>query len=120
MRTYPPPAELDGHKVWLLASLGPEGVATFGDSIAAGQAGGAVVGWVLFDGAIEYRDAAAFAADEAQHCVPVDSPYAFTSQGDEGTTLYGWQVVASHRLAVPLPLPAMRRHHRSVYRCSSG
>lgn len=113
VRRYPLPPELSGQRVLLLASTGAEGVPTFGDSIAAGQTGGTVVGWVLFDGAVEYSSAAAFAADAAAHCVPPTSPYA-AQEG--GPTLYGWKVVASHRLAQPLPLPAMQRVMRSVYR----
>lgn len=115
-RRYPPPEELAGHKVWLLASSGEEGVATFGDAIAAGASGGELVGWVLFDGAVEWRTAEAFQADAAQHCVPPDSPYACPAAAGEAAPHYGWRVVASCRLPQPLPLPAMQRLVQSVYR----
>lgn len=113
-RGYPPPQELQGGaKVWLAASQGPEGVASFGDAVEAGQPGGQLVGWVLFDGApVEYTNPDRFAADQAMHCVPADSPYAPVPGGPP---VYGWRVVASHRLAQPLPLPAMRRVVRSLY-----
>lgn len=114
VRAYPPPPELAGNKCWLLASDGEEGVATFGDMVDAGAEGGKLVGWVLFDGAVEYKDAAALAADFQSHRVPVDSPYSSFHQHD-GQPLYGWRVVASHRAEEPLPLPAMRRIVRSVY-----
>ncbi|KAL4447979.1 hypothetical protein ABPG75_005198 [Micractinium tetrahymenae] len=115
IRAYPPPPELAGQRVLLLASSGEEGVAAFGDAIEAGQAGGSVVGWVLFDGAaaVEYASGEAFAADAAVHCVPADSPYAYR---EGGPALYGWPVVASHRFAELQPLPAMRRLMRSVYK----
>lgn len=114
MRAYPPPLELAGQRVLLLASTGEEGVATFGDAIEPGQAGGSVVGWVLFDSAaVEYTDGSAFAADAAVHCVPPGSPYAFA---EGGPPLYGWRVVASHRFAAPRPFPAMKRVMRSVYK----
>jgi hypothetical protein len=114
VRAYPPPPELAGNKCWLLASIGEDGVATFDDIVDAGAEGGQLVGWVTFDGAIEYRDAAAFAADYQSHRVPDDSPYSYVRHG--GQPLYGWRVVASHRAEEPLPLPAMRRFVRSVYR----
>lgn len=118
-RRYPPPDELAGQKVWLLAAGGEEGVATFGDAIAAGTAGGELVGWVLFDGAVEWHDAAAFNGDAAQHCVPPDSPYAWPAGGGSCGPVYGWRVVASCRLPQPLPVPAMRRLVRSVYQLAS-
>lgn len=105
--------ELEGQRVWLIASEGQEGVATFGDAIDAGAAGGCLVGWVLLDGAVQYRSAETFAADQQLHCVPPDSPYAYTAAG---SPVFGWRVVASACLPTPLPLPAMRRLHRSVYK----
>ena len=114
MRKYPPPPELEGQRCWLLASSGPEGVATFSNSIAAGAAGGCLVGWVLFGDCIEYSSPEQFVADQTQHCVPPDSPYALSQSG--GTAAYGWHVLASHRMPQPLPLPAMQRVTRSVYR----
>lgn len=114
-RAYPPPQELgDGAKVWLLASGGPEGVAAFGDAIAPGQTGGQLVGWVIFDAdAAKYASPEAFAADREAHRVPADSPYAPTPGGGP---VYGWRVVASHRLPQPLQLPRMSRVFRSLYR----
>lgn len=114
-RAYSPPQELaGGAKVWLLASAGPEGVASFGDTIAPDQPGGELVGWVIFDtAAAEYTSPEAFAADSAAHCVPADSPYAPTPGG---APVFGWRVVASHRLPEPRSLPAMRRVFRSLYR----
>ncbi len=114
VRAYPPPPEMAGQRVLLLASEGDEGVATFGGAIEPGQHGGSVVGWVLFDSAaVEYTSCAAFTADAALHCVPPGSPYAF----QEGSPpLFGWRVVASHRNAAPQPLPAMQRVVRSVYK----
>jgi len=111
--------------VLLLASdgtgAGDKAVPTFGDSIVAGQPGGTVVGWVLFDGAVEYTSVAAFSADACLHCVPPNSPFAFrepegsSSEAGSSGKVYGWRVVASHRLDQPQPLPAMKRVFRSVY-----
>lgn len=112
VRTYPPPPELQGQRCWLLAAGGPDGVASFADSIAAGATGGHLVGWVLFGDSTEYCSPEQFAADEKEHHVPPGSPYALESGG----TAYGWRVLASHRLPQPLPLPAMQRVTRSVYR----
>ena len=113
VRRYPPPPELEGQRCWLLSSSGPDGVATFPDSIAAGAVGGRLVGWVLFGHSTDYSCPEQFAADEKEHCVPPDSPYALS---ESGGTAYGWHVLASHRLPQPLPLPAMKRVTRSVYR----
>jgi len=118
-RRYPPPEELAGHKVWLLAAGGEEGVPGFGDSIPASAPGGELVGWVLFDGAVEWRTAEAFNADAAQHCVPPNSPYAFPAGGGDTGPVYGWRVAASCRLPQPLPVPAMQRLVRSVYQAVS-
>lgn len=114
-RAYPPPVELaGGQKVWLLASEGEEGVATFGDAVETGARGGELIGWVIFDPMpTEYTSAEAFHAGQSAHCVPPDSPYAPVAGGP---AVFGWRVVASHRLTVPLPLPAMRRVCRSLYR----
>lgn len=114
-----PPARPALEQVWLLATGGEEGVPTFGDAVPAAASGGELVGWVLFDvdATVQWDSADAFAADAAQHCAPPDSPYAFPASGD--ATVYGWRVVASHRLPEPLPLPAMQRVHRSVYRVAS-
>ena len=117
-RRWPPPTpELEGQKVWLLATSGEDGVATFGETVEAGSEDGKLLGWVLLDvdHTVRWDSSEAFRADEAQHCVPPDSPYAPAG----GETVYGWRVVASHRLPEPLPVPAMQRVHRSVYRVVS-
>lgn len=103
-------------QVWLVATDGEEGVPSLGDAVAAGSAGGELVGWVLFDvdGTVQWDSGEAFSADAAQHCVPGDSPYAFGA-GGEAATVYGWRVVASHRLPEALPLPRLQRVLRSVY-----
>ena len=113
LRRYPPPPQLTGQRVWLLASGGPEGQPAFGDSVAAGS--GELVGWVLFDvgTTVVYTTPEQLARDRPLHCVPPDSPYAQFPPAAE--QLYGWRVVASARVEPPLPVPDLQRIHRSVY-----
>lgn len=101
----------------LAATTGPDGQAALGDSVAAGQPGGELVGWVTFSSLKDYGSAAQFNADVARHCVTADSPYAWR----EGVTqrLFGWEVGSTGVLQEPAPLPTMRRVQPSLYMLES-
>eukprot|EP00887_Chlorella_sp_A99_P002656 scaffold6.g2656.t1 len=91
VRQRPLPDHLLGAPILLAATTGPDGQAALGDSVAAGQPGGELVGWVTFSSLKDYGSAAQFNADVARHCVTADSPYAWR----EGVTqrLFGWEVL---------------------------
>lgn len=112
VRSWPLPIDLTNTPIALVATEGPEGQATLGDDVVAGQADGHVVGEVVFAAVKRYESAEAFWGDEAQHGVPRGSVYGWA---DTTTVLYGWCVGRSVPYAAPMPLPAMKRVQRSLY-----
>jgi alpha-ketoglutarate-dependent dioxygenase FTO len=90
-RAYNLPANLIGKKVEILqSSQGKAGISALGDTF--GFSAGLVerVGWCLFEQVLEYRDQAAFEADEGRHMVKRDSGYGWKAGSTE--VVYGWVV----------------------------
>jgi len=69
----------------------------------------AVVGWVSFDGVVEYESKERFERDASDHLVDEESVYAFRP----GTPCFGWRV--SRRGVAARRLTSLRRLHRSVF-----
>ena len=95
-RAYDLPPGLIGKKIEILQSLeGKAGVSALGDTTDLSSGVVEKVGWCKFDRVIEYRDQAAFEADEALHLVKGDSGYGWKAWSTE--VIYGW-VVGEHGL----------------------
>jgi alpha-ketoglutarate-dependent dioxygenase FTO len=95
-RAYDLPPGLIGRKIEILQSLeGKAGVSALGDTTDLSSGVVEKVGWCKFDRVIEYRDQAAFEADEALHLVKGDSGYGWKAWSTE--VIYGW-VVGEHGL----------------------
>lgn len=127
IRAYALPDDLLGTPIALVATEGPEGQATLGEMVLAGQPDGQVVrlcamvggdyvhgtqvGEVVFHANKEYKTAEDFWSDEAQHGVQRGSAYGW----NPANTTYGWCVSQRLPCCAPLPVPAMTRLHRSLY-----
>jgi len=113
-RAYPLPAALIGRPLYVVESgSGVARKSSLPDQVPAGHASLRICGTATFKASDEYPSRAAWLADEAEHCVPADSPYAM--QDDHTNPVYAWRVEAVVALETPLPVPAMRRVMRSLF-----
>lgn len=112
-RSYALPAALLGRPVELVRSgEGVAGSSAVPDAVPAGTTGLAVVGRVVFAACERYESEAAWLADAERHRVPADSPYRWS----EESPVYAWTVREVAVAPAPLPVPQMRRLHRSLFR----
>lgn len=130
VRTYQPhnPSSFFNSPVLLIATTGPDGQATLGDVVHAGDPAGKIVGRVYFDKCIRYQCREEFQQDKDKHLiVSVDSsddddanrdghPYGWRSDVE----MYGWVVMRYERYDVAKEVPEMKRELRSVYRVVEG
>ena len=109
IRSYPLPPALLHQRIWILESMASEdGLSPLGDTLenveATGRRAGedgkspCIVGWIKFSSANQYSSKQAFVDLEDQHCVPSNSPYAWTVANAQ--TIHGW-VIESVSLETP-------------------
>jgi hypothetical protein len=130
VRTYQPPhpSSFFNSPVLLIATTGPDGQASLGDVVHAGDSTGKVVGEVYFDKCVRYQSRREFAQDKAKHLVAVVDPSDNNNGKNKGNPygwrsdveIYGWLVKGYERYDVAKKVPEMKRELRSVYRVVEG
>eukprot|EP00931_Biecheleriopsis_adriatica_P110118 TRINITY_DN84398_c0_g1_i1.p1 TRINITY_DN84398_c0_g1~~TRINITY_DN84398_c0_g1_i1.p1 ORF type:complete len:265 (-),score=38.76 TRINITY_DN84398_c0_g1_i1:65-760(-) len=111
-RRYPLPAALLGRPISVLETdEGQARISGLPDEVPAGDAAVRLAGTVTFGSCVEYSSLAEWLRDECRHCVPSDSPYAWTSD----QVVFGWVVEAAAPFDKPGQAPVLRRRHRSLF-----
>lgn len=111
-RSYPLPAALIGQRISILETQeGAACISALADEVMAGDSAVRLIGTVTFSSCFAYASVAEFAADEARHLVPRDSPYMWSKD----RIVFAWVVGSADLYEQPAATPALRRRMRSLF-----